>query len=144
MVRAGKSRFLDFAGNDKVILGMTSLLGNGILIRRYVRRRTHFPRGFPRMEGISKIRIVRYNRQLRSEDYRMAHLTGQEALQLAADFALKAEYMRADDAADFKSKVELYETASRVAFLKACVIAREEEVRPVLGENLRRAMFVVA
>ena len=55
----------------------------------------------------------------------MAHLTSQEALQLAADFALKAERMRADDAPDFQSKAELYETASRVAFLKARVLADE-------------------
>jgi hypothetical protein len=74
----------------------------------------------------------------------MAHLTSHEALQLAADFALKAKRMRLDDAADFQSKAELYETASRVAFLKARVLARDEQVRPVLGTNLRRATFVVA
>ena len=74
----------------------------------------------------------------------MANLTSQEALKLAADFALTAERMRLDDAADFQSKAELYETASRVAFLKARVLALDEEVRPVLGTNLRRATFVVA
>ncbi len=53
----------------------------------------------------------------------MAHLSSREALQFPADFALKAEYMRADDAADFQIKADLYETASRVAFLRARVIA---------------------
>jgi hypothetical protein len=51
--------------------------------------------------------------------------------------------MRADDAADFQTKVDLYETASRVAFLKAHVIAKEEEVRPVPGQSFRRAAFAV-
>jgi len=74
----------------------------------------------------------------------MASLTSQEALQLAADFALTAEYMRNDDAAYHGTKAELYETASRVALLRAHVLAKDEEVRPVLGTNLRRATFVVA
>jgi hypothetical protein len=73
----------------------------------------------------------------------MASLTSREALQLAADFALKAEYMRADDAADFQTKVDLYETASRVAILRAHAIADDEEVRPVVGKSLRRAAFAV-
>jgi hypothetical protein len=49
----------------------------------------------------------------------MAYLTNQEALRLAADFALKAEYMRNDDTADLKTKADLYATASRVAILRA-------------------------
>jgi hypothetical protein len=49
----------------------------------------------------------------------MAYLTTPEALRLAADFARKAEYMRNDDTANFKTKAELYETASRVAILRA-------------------------
>jgi hypothetical protein len=49
----------------------------------------------------------------------MAYLTSQEALRLASDFALKAEYMRNDDTADLKTKAELYATASRVAILRA-------------------------
>jgi hypothetical protein len=49
----------------------------------------------------------------------MAYLTSQEALRLAADFALKAEYMRNDDTADLRTKAELYQTASRVAILRA-------------------------
>lgn len=74
----------------------------------------------------------------------MARLCSHEALQLAADFALTAERMRANDASDCQTQVELYETASRVAFLKAREIAQEEEVRPVLGQHSRRATFVVA
>jgi len=73
----------------------------------------------------------------------MARVSCHEALQLAADFARRAERMRADDAADFQTKVDLYETASRVAFLKAHVIAKEEEVRPVPGQSFRRAAFAV-
>jgi hypothetical protein len=71
----------------------------------------------------------------------MAQLTSREALQLAADFALKAECMRSDDATDFQTKVELYETASRVALLRAHMVANEEEVRPVVGKSLRRAVL---
>jgi hypothetical protein len=74
----------------------------------------------------------------------MAYLTSQEALQLAADFALKAEYMRNDDAADSRVKADLYETASRVATMRAQMSAKDEKVRPLLGINHRRATFVVA
>jgi hypothetical protein len=73
----------------------------------------------------------------------MAHLTSRDALQLAADFALKAEYMRADHAADFQTKADLYDTASRVAFLRAHVIAEDEAVRPVVGKNFCRAALAV-
>ena len=54
----------------------------------------------------------------------MAYLTSQEALRLAADFALKAEYLRNDDTADLKTKAELYATASRVAVLRAASSTR--------------------
>ena len=54
----------------------------------------------------------------------MAYLTSQEALRLAADFALKAEYLRNDDTADLKTKAELYQTASRVAILRAASSTR--------------------
>jgi hypothetical protein len=74
----------------------------------------------------------------------MAPLTSQQALQLALEFALTAENIRSDDGADVKSAVDLYQTASRVAFLKAGVIARDEEIRPVFGQTLRRAAFAVA
>ena len=54
------------------------------------------------------------------------YLTSREALQLAADFARRAEYMRADDAADFQTQADLYETASRIAFLRAHMIAKND------------------
>ena len=54
----------------------------------------------------------------------MAYLTSQEALRLAADFALKAEYLRNDDTADLKTRAELYATASRVAILRASSLSR--------------------
>ena len=74
----------------------------------------------------------------------MLHLTAQQALQLAADFALTADYVRAADATDSQTRAKLLETASRAAFLRAHAIARQEEVRPVLGEGFHRAVFAVA
>jgi hypothetical protein len=73
----------------------------------------------------------------------MAQLTSREALQLAADFARKAEYMRADDAADFQTQADLYETASRIAFLRAHMIARAEEVRPAVGKTSHRSVLAL-
>ena len=73
----------------------------------------------------------------------MVHLTSRDALELAADFALKAEHVRVDDAADFQTKADLYETASRVQFLRAHRIAEDEAVRPVVGNNFCRAAFAV-
>lgn len=74
----------------------------------------------------------------------MLQLTAQQALQLAADFALTADYVRAGDATDSQTRAKLLETASRVAFLRAHTIARQEQVCPVLGEGMRRATFAVA
>ena len=74
----------------------------------------------------------------------MLHLTAQQALELAADFALTADYVRAADATDSQTRAKLLETASRAAFLRAHAIARQEEVRPVFGEGFRRAAFAVA
>jgi len=71
----------------------------------------------------------------------MSHLTSQQALQFAADYARIAEQMRA---ADFHMRAGVYETASRAAFLKAHVIAKDEEMRPILGESSRRAAYAVA
>jgi len=75
-------------------------------------------------------------------------LTSHEALQLAADFAFTADYMRAaasdDFQNDFQTMAKLYETASRTVFLRAHVIARDEEMRPAIGESFRRAVFAVA
>jgi hypothetical protein len=74
----------------------------------------------------------------------MPRLTSLQALQLAADFSHSAEQVRAADAGDVQAKASLYETASRVAFLRAHLIARDEETRPVFGESFRRAAFAVA
>jgi hypothetical protein len=74
----------------------------------------------------------------------MLQLTAQQALQLAADFALTADYVRAENATDSQSRAKFLETASRAAFLRAHAIARQEEVRPVFGEGIRRAAFAVA
>ena len=73
----------------------------------------------------------------------MTRLTSREAFQLAAEFALKAHYMRADDASDFQTKVDLYETASRVAVLRARAIGTAEDVHPVVGRSSVRAAFPV-
>lgn len=74
----------------------------------------------------------------------MLFLSSQQALKLAADFALAAEQMRVNNEVDFQSRANLYETASRVAFLRAHGIAKDEEMRPVFGECYRRAAFAVA
>ena len=74
----------------------------------------------------------------------MSYLSSQQALKLAADFALAAEQMRAAEEVDFQTRANLYETASRVAFLRAHAIAKGEEIRPAFGDCFRRATFAVA
>jgi hypothetical protein len=74
----------------------------------------------------------------------MLCLTSAQALQLAADFAPTADYIRAADATDCQARAKFRETASRAAFLRAQAIARDEEVRPVFGQSFRRAAFAVA
>jgi acyl-coenzyme A thioesterase PaaI-like protein len=74
----------------------------------------------------------------------MLCLTSAQAMQLAADFALTADYIRAAGAADAQARAKLLETASRAAFLKAQAIARDEELRPVFGQSFRRTAFAVA
>ncbi len=74
----------------------------------------------------------------------MFSLSSQQALKLAADFALAAEQMRASNQVEFQPRANLFETASRVAFLRAHVIAKDEEIRPAFGERFRRATFAVA
>lgn len=74
----------------------------------------------------------------------MAFLTSNQALQMAAEFAITAEQMLSSDAGDFQSRANIYETASRIAFLRAHAIAKNEDVRPVFGESFRRAAFAVA
>jgi hypothetical protein len=72
----------------------------------------------------------------------MSCLSSHEALQLTATFASAADRMRAD--ADACPRASLYEIASRIAFLRAHVIARNEEGRPVFGQSFRGAAFASA
>lgn len=74
----------------------------------------------------------------------MVHLTSQQALQLAADFAITAERLRAETAPDFQNRANFYESACRVAFLRADVIARNEDTRPAFGQAFRRTAFATA
>jgi hypothetical protein len=57
-------------------------------------------------------------------------------------FSFAADRMRASDE-DFAIRARMCETASRVAFLRAHLIAKREEIMPLLGETLRRAAFAV-
>lgn len=70
-------------------------------------------------------------------------LTSQEALRLTASFAFTADRMRAANEA-FEIRVNICETASRVAFLRAHRLANMEEILPALGQTFRRTMFAVA
>ena len=72
----------------------------------------------------------------------MPALTSHEALQLTASFALSAERMKTADIS-FCGRAAMFEAASRVTFLKAHVIAQQEEAAPPLGETRRRAVFAV-
>jgi hypothetical protein len=72
----------------------------------------------------------------------LSQLTSQEALQLTASFAFTADRMREADHS-FAVRANICETASRVAFLRAHIIARQEEILPGFGECLRRAVFAV-
>jgi len=73
----------------------------------------------------------------------MSCLSSQQALELTAAFTRIAERMRAGDA-DFQTRANMCEMASRIAFLKAGILAREEEMRPLFGQIFRRAAFAVA
>jgi len=70
-------------------------------------------------------------------------LTSQEAFRLTATFAFTADRMRSADGAS-ELRANICETASRVAFLRAHLISRSEEIVPVFGDTLRRAVFAVA
>ena len=72
----------------------------------------------------------------------LSQLTSQEALRLTANFAFTADRMREADRAS-AIRANICETASRVAFLRAHIIARQEEIIPRFGECLRRAVFAV-
>jgi hypothetical protein len=73
----------------------------------------------------------------------MSSLTSHQALELTAQFICIAARMRAEEG-DFQERANLCETASRVAFLKASILARDEEARPVFGQNFRKAVFAIA
>ena len=72
----------------------------------------------------------------------LSQLTSQEALQLTANFAFTADRMREADRA-FAIRANICETASRVAFLRAHIIARQEDILPGLGEYVQRRAFAV-
>lgn len=73
----------------------------------------------------------------------MSQLSSHEALILTASFAFTAERIRTQEA-EFQLRASLCEAASRVAFLRAHVIAQNEEARPVFGESFRRTAFATA
>lgn len=73
----------------------------------------------------------------------MLLLTPHEALHLTATFAFTAEYLRSADT-QTHVRARIYETASRVAFLRAHVLTMHEEARPKFGETARRAIFARA
>ena len=73
----------------------------------------------------------------------MSQLTSREALALTAHFVLTADRMRSDDSG-LGLRAQLYETASRIAFLRAQLLAQSEEIQPMFGELFRRASFTVA
>ena len=73
----------------------------------------------------------------------MSTLTSQEALRLTATFSFAADRMRAADQSQH-IRASIYETASRIAFLRAQSIAKQEQIFPVLGHSYRRAVFNVA
>lgn len=73
----------------------------------------------------------------------MSPLTSQEALRLTATFSFAADRMRASDESHH-IRASIFETASRVAFLRAQSIAKQEQIFPVLGHSYRRAAFAFA
>lgn len=73
----------------------------------------------------------------------MSRLTSHEALQLTANFALSAERMRSADPG-FHLRARLCETASRIAFLRAQLLAKSEEACPAFGQLFPRTAFPVA
>lgn len=72
-----------------------------------------------------------------------SQLTSQEALRMTTNFAFTADRMRAADSR-CQIRASICDTASRIAFLRACKIAKHEEIRPMFGQPVRRAVFAVA
>lgn len=67
----------------------------------------------------------------------MYSLSSREALTLTALFAGIASQIRAGN--PYSTEAGLYETASRVAFLRAHALSGGERTSPVLGESFRGA-----
>lgn len=72
----------------------------------------------------------------------MSAMSSHEALQLTASFAFTAERLRTSP--DAQTRANIYERASRIAFLRAHVLSRHEEVSPIFGQTFRRALFAIA
>jgi len=73
----------------------------------------------------------------------MALSSSHEALELTASFSFTADRLRAEEG-ELQLRARICETASRVAFLKASILARDEEVRPTFGQLFRKGVFAVA
>ena len=73
----------------------------------------------------------------------MSPLTSQEALRLTASFSFAADRIRNGDESQ-QVRAKICETASRIAFLRAHSIAKQEQIFPALGQSYRRAVFSVA
>jgi len=72
----------------------------------------------------------------------MSPLTSQEALTLTANFAFTADRMRASDGLQVRASI--CETASRVAFLRAHLLSRNEQIIAAFSETSCRPIFAVA
>jgi hypothetical protein len=70
-------------------------------------------------------------------------LTSQEALQLAAAFRCTADRMRAAHGAS-PIRTQICATASRIALLRAHLIAEREEPSPSPSNAFQRAIFAVS
>ncbi|HEY6767070.1 MAG TPA: hypothetical protein VI386_20105 [Candidatus Sulfotelmatobacter sp.] len=73
----------------------------------------------------------------------MSELTSSQALQIAADFALASECMK-QAGPGIASRTRICELATRIALLRAPVLAKAEFARPFFGESLGQSMFASA
>jgi hypothetical protein len=70
-------------------------------------------------------------------------LTSHEALLLTANFAFTADRMRAADETH-QIRASICDTASRIAFLRAHLIAEREEIVTGFSGAFRRGVFATA
>jgi hypothetical protein len=77
------------------------------------------------------------------DSFSMSLLTSHQALELCASLSFQAERLRASHG-EFHVRARLCDVASRVAFLRAHAIARDEETHPAFGQTFRKAAFAVA